>query len=185
LNYHPNNLGYPSPAQIFSDTSFKSCKAFADNIRNSIDQWAQYYNSTNTTNAELLKKQYSIVASRYEEDYLSPIEINFTSGYGGTNNNVDLQNHKHQTIHHILIAPLSHSYIHINSSDIEATSIVNPQYYTHPMGIDVHVASTKLARAIMDAPTLASISSGEVEPGTNITSDDDVKQWLTQHVHSD
>jgi choline dehydrogenase len=180
----PNNLGYPSPTQLFSGTSFESGKAFADRIRNSTDHWAQYYASTNATNVELLKKQYAIVASRYEEDYLSPIEINFTPGYGGTNK-VDVQNHKYQTVNHILIAPLSRGYTHINSSDIEDPVVINPQYYTHPMDIDVHVASTKLARAIMGAPGLGSISTGEVEPGTHITSDDDVKQWLTQNVRSD
>lgn len=181
----PNNLGYPSPSQLFNGTSFESGKAFADRIRNSTDQWAQYYASTNATNVELLKKQYAIVASRYEEDYLSPIEINFTPGYGGTNSSVDLENNKYQTVNHVLIAPLSRGYTHINSSDIEAPVVINPQYYTHPMDVEVHIASTKLARAIMGASGLASISTGEIEPGTSVTSDDDVRQWLTQNVRSD
>ena len=181
----PNNLGYPTPKQLFNGTEFVSGKEFAAKIRNSTDKWANYYASTNATNVELLKKQYSIVASRYEENYLSPIEINFTPGYGGVGT-VDLSSNKYQTVNHVLIAPLSRGYTHINSSDIEDPSVINPQYYSHPMDIDVHVASTKLAREIITtSPGLGDLNSGEVEPGMNVTSEEDVRAWLTNNVRSD
>ncbi|OAD02531.1 GMC oxidoreductase, partial [Mucor lusitanicus CBS 277.49] len=181
----PNNLGYPTPEQLFNGTEFVSGKEFAAKIRNSTDEWANYYASTNATNADLLKKQYAIVASRYEENYLSPIEINLTPGYGGTGS-PDLQNNKYQTVNHVLIAPLSRGYAHINSSDIEEPSVINPQYYSHPLDIDVHVASTKLAREIITAsPGLGDLNSGEVEPGMNVTSEDDLRSWLSNNVRSD
>jgi choline dehydrogenase-like flavoprotein len=179
----PNNLGYPSPTQLFEDTLFKSAKHFAAQIRDSSDHYAEFYSSMNATNAKLLKKQYEIVASRYEADYMSPIEINFTPGYGGTAN-VDLSK-KYQTVNHVLVAPLSRGFTHINSSDIEDPVVIDPHYYSHPLDVDIHVASTKLARKILAAPALAELSSGEVEPGSDITSDEDVKTWLTNNVRSD
>ena len=81
----PNNLAYPSPSQLFANTTFQSGKHFAALIRQSVDQWAEHYASQNTSNSALLKKQYDIVARSYEENYLSPIEVNFSPGYGGTN----------------------------------------------------------------------------------------------------
>ncbi|CAO3608184.1 unnamed protein product [Mucor hiemalis] len=180
----PNNLGYPSPSQLFTNTTFKSGKEFAAMIRNSTNKYAQYYAANNATNVELLKKQYSIVARHYEEDYISPIEINFTPGYGGTGM-ADLQNKKYQTVNHVLVAPLSRGYTHINSSDIEDPVVIDPQYYSHPLDVDVHVASTQLARSILNAPGLASINSGEVEPGEKVQSDEDVRKWLSDNVRSD
>lgn len=181
----PNLLGYPTPNQLFKDSALVSGKDFANKIRSSIDEWAEYYAKTNATNAKLLKKQYSIVASRYEENYLSPIEINLTPGYGGTGS-VDTKKNKYQTVNHVLIAPLSRGFVHINSSDIEEPAIINPQYYTHPLDIDIHVASTKLARKIITAsPGLGDLNSGEIEPGMKITSDEDVKSWLSNNVRSD
>jgi choline dehydrogenase-like flavoprotein len=181
----PNNLGYPSPSQLFNGTSFVSGQEFAARIRNTTDVWAEHYAANNASNAELLKKQYAIVASRYEENYLSPIEINLTPGYGGTAN-VNLTANKYQTVNHVLIAPLSRGYTHIKSADIEDPVDVNPQYYSHPMDLDVHVASTKLARQIITAsPGLGDINSGETEPGTNVTSDEDVRNWLANNVRSD
>lgn len=180
----PNNLGYPSPSQLFDNTTFVSPKAFADKIRSSVDEWAKYYTSTNASNAALVKKQYEIVASRYEENYLSPIEINFTPGYGGTGSHDSVKN-KYETVNHILVAPLSRGFVHINSSDIEVPSIIDPQYYSHPLDVDVHIASTKLARRILAAPGLASITIEEVEPGTEKTSDEDIKNWLVSNVRSD
>lgn len=180
----PNNLGYPSPSQLFTDTSFISAKAFADKLRNSTEEWAHYYASTNASNVELLKKQYAIVANRYEENYLSPIEINFTPGYGGTGKS-DTVHNKYQTVNHVLVAPLSRGFTHINSSDIEVPSIIDPQYYSHPMDVDVHIASTKLARKILAAPGFASITIEETEPGTEKSNDEDVKQWLVENVRSD
>nr|BBP86354.1 FAD dependent glucose dehydrogenase [synthetic construct] len=181
----PNNLGYPSPSQLFNGTAFVSGKEFAARIRNTTDFWAQHYASNNASNAELLKRQYTIVASRYEENYLSPIEINLTPGYSGMAT-VDLVNNKYQTVNHVLIAPLSRGYTHIQSADIEDPANINPQYYSHPLDLDVHVASTKLARQIITAsPGLGDINSGETEPGTNVTSDEDVRKWLADNVRSD
>ncbi|KAG2210317.1 hypothetical protein INT47_003302 [Mucor saturninus] len=180
----PNNLGYPSPQQLFENTTFVSPKTFADRIRKSTDEWAQHYASINASHVDLIKKQYEIVASRYEENYLSPIEINFTPGYAGMGKS-DIIHNKYQTINQVLVAPLSRGFVHINSSDIEVPSIIDPQYYSHPMDVEVHVASTKLARQLLAAPGLAAVTIEEVEPGTERSSDEDVKQWLVDNVRSD
>lgn len=182
----PNNLGYPSPNQLFNGSSLVSGETMATKIFQTMDQWAKHYASTNATTVNLLKKQYALVARRYKENMLSPIEINYTPGYGGTGS-VDTANNKYQTVNHVLIAPLSRGYTHINSSDVEDPSVINPQYYSHPLDIEIHVASTKLARNILGVSNggLKDISSGEVEPGSNITSDEDVKTWLSNNVRSD
>ncbi|KAI8347642.1 alcohol oxidase [Blakeslea trispora] len=181
----PNNLGYPSPSQLFKSTAVSSGKNFAEMIRDYSEKYAEYYATTNATNTDLIKKQYGIIADRYESDYLSPIEINLTPGYGGTGN-ADIKNNKYQTVNHVLIAPLSRGYTHINSSDIEEPVIINPQYYTHPLDLELHAASFKLAREIISAPAgLGQLNSGEAEPGMNVTSDEDIKAWLASNVRSD
>ncbi|OBZ80856.1 Glucose oxidase, partial [Choanephora cucurbitarum] len=181
----PNNLGYPSPNQLFNGTAVLSGKNFAKKIRDYSTEYAKYYTSTNATNAKLIKKQYEIVADRYESNYLSPIEVNLTPGYGGTGNG-DIKHNKYQTVNHVLIAPLSRGHTHINSTDIEEPVIINPQYYTHPLDLELHTASFKLARKIISAPSgLGQLNSGEVEPGMNVTSDEDIKTWLAGNVRSD
>ncbi|KAI9476189.1 MAG: hypothetical protein EXX96DRAFT_540734 [Benjaminiella poitrasii] len=141
-------------------------------IRNSTEQWAEYYSSTNSINPDLLRAQCNIVASRYEEDYLSPIEINYTPGYGGVGS-VNKASH-------------NRGYTHTNSSDIEDPSNINPQYYSNSMDIDVHVASTKLARKIINVPKgLGMLNAGETEPGNGVATDDQVRDWLLNNVRSD
>ena len=53
------------------------------------------------------------------------------------------------------------------------------------MDLEIHSVATQLTRSILAAPGLASISSGEFEPGANVTSDEDIKQWLSNNVRSD
>ncbi|KAI8072215.1 uncharacterized protein B0P05DRAFT_588900 [Gilbertella persicaria] len=181
----PNNLGYPSPSQLFKDTSYKSGKAFGAKIRENASKYADYYVSTNSTNAKLIKKQYEIIADRYETDYLSPIEVNLTPGYGGTGS-ADIQHKKYQTVNHVMVSPLSRGRTHIASADIEDAVVIDPQYYSHPLDLELHLASFKLARKIINAPTgLGQLNNGEAEPGSNITSDEDLKTWLSNNVRSD
>ncbi|KAI8059416.1 alcohol oxidase [Gilbertella persicaria] len=180
-----NNLGYPSPSLLFKDTAAVSGKAFAAKIRASMSQYAKYYVSTNSTNVQLIKKQYEIVASRYEENYMSPVEIKLTPGYSGTGK-ADTKNLKYQTVNHVLIAPLSRGHTHIGSSDVEDPVTINPQYYSYPLDVEVHVASLKLARKILDAPNgLGQWNTGETEPGKQVSSDEDMKKWLSNNVRSD
>ncbi|CEG75541.1 hypothetical protein RMATCC62417_10566 [Rhizopus microsporus] len=180
----PNNLAYPSVQQLFKDTWLQSGRHMASLILNSTETWADYYAKIGASHPELLRRQYEIIASRYQQEHVAPIEINFSPGYGGMKEDIDLEHYKYQTVNHILYVPLSRGYFHIQSTDIQDNGVIDPQYYSHPLDLDIHLISARYGQRILTSRGLGDINQGNIEP-KNGKSDEELKKWLIHNVRSD
>ena len=80
--------------------------------------------------------------------------------------------------------PESTGYVRIRSADPAAPPIIQPNYLSAEKDRHVLLAAIRAARAILATPALARFYDGEVMPGANKTSDDELLAFARQYGSS-
>lgn len=78
------------------------------------------------------------------------------------------------TLHVCQLRPKSRGYIGLKSPDPLADPLIHANYLDHPDDVKELVAGVKLTRRILAAPAFKSMNGGEVEPGAQVQSDEDI-----------
>jgi len=86
------------------------------------------------------------------------------------------------TIGGVLLRPKSIGEITLASTDPFAAPIIDANYLADPADLAPLVEVVKLARRIASQSALGSIIDGELWPGTDVTSDDDIAQFVRQQA---
>ncbi len=135
-----------------------------------------FFDLMQTTWRYLWKTVYVRLATALLCDLCQYLRCGLVPGYAGTATNRPQRNYT--TIMNVLYAPLSRGRTHITSSDSRTPPEVDPAYYTHPLDAATHAAGINLARKTLTTPPMDSIYLGEFEPGSNVTSPQDISSVL-------
>ena len=74
--------------------------------------------------------------------------------------------------------PESKGHIHIVSADPHQAPAINFNFLSSPVDAELTVRAVRIARAIMTAPALAHLQVTEIAPGTPLTGDDAILDWV-------
>jgi choline dehydrogenase len=80
--------------------------------------------------------------------------------------------------------PESKGHIHITSSDPGQPPAINFNFLSAPPDAELTVKAIRIARAIMTAPSMASLQISEVAPGTDRQSDDEIIDWVKRYAET-
>src|SRR5216683_2714670 len=76
--------------------------------------------------------------------------------------------------------PESKGQIHITATDPRRPPAINFNFLSSPPDAELTVRAVRIARAIMTAPAMAPFQVSEVVPGTDLTTDDEILDWVKQ-----
>jgi choline dehydrogenase len=74
--------------------------------------------------------------------------------------------------------PESKGHIHITSADPNRPPAINFNFLSAPPDAELTVKAIRIARAIMTAPSMATLQVSEVAPGSDRTTDDEILDWV-------
>jgi choline dehydrogenase len=75
-----------------------------------------------------------------------------------------------------IVAPFSRGNVTIQSADSNVAPLINPNFLSHPAGIDVALAALKRTRAVWAA---SGVTTGpEYLPGASVSTDDEIIEWI-------
>ena len=74
--------------------------------------------------------------------------------------------------------PESKGHIHITSADPKRPPAINFNFLSSPIDAEITILAVRIARAIMTAPAMAPLRLTELGPGTGITRDDEILDWV-------
>ncbi|KAF4605906.1 hypothetical protein EYR40_004698 [Pleurotus pulmonarius] len=174
LTSFPGSLGLPGPSNIFNNTG--DLPALLREAKDNLDHFAHLFANGNPQLEKGIRAQHEIVLRSYADDVALPLENSLFPGYAGAATNRPSRNYT--TIMNVLYAPLSRGRTHITSSDSRTPPEVDPAYYTHPVDAATHAAGINLARKTLTTPPMDSIYLGEFEPGSDVTSPQDISDVL-------
>jgi choline dehydrogenase len=78
------------------------------------------------------------------------------------------------------LRPESRGYVHIKSADTFAAPAIQPNYLATEEDARVHVAGMQIARKIMQSEAMAPLVVGEMRPGTDLASDDELLAYARE-----
>jgi len=78
------------------------------------------------------------------------------------------------------LRPESRGYVHIKSADPFAAPTIQPNYLATEEDARVHVAGMQIARTIMQSEAMAPLVVGEMRPGTDLASDDELLAYARE-----
>jgi choline dehydrogenase-like flavoprotein len=84
-----------------------------------------------------------------------------------------------------LIRPKSRGSVTLASPDIDVPPLVDPNYLEHPDDMRVMIECVKWARRIMSTDALAPYISGEMLPGIDVQTDDDIAEYVRNTAQTD
>ncbi|KAF9256856.1 alcohol oxidase [Marasmius fiardii PR-910] len=169
-------LAIVPPSQIFSSSELQTLLA---ETKSTLPQFAKEFSNGNADLAKGIEAQHRIGIELYASDTAGPLEMNLVPGYvGPTPPEQRPPNSNFTSITVVVYAPLSRGRTHITSSNISVPPAVNPGYWSHPLDVAAHVSGINLARKMLRTGPLGGIYQGEFEPGLNVTTDEDIKEWL-------
>jgi len=85
---------------------------------------------------------------------------------------------RYGTIITIPVTPLSRGWVNITSADTRDLPLINPNQLSHPTDRELAVQGFKRARSFFATEAMKPILEGEYAPGENITSDEDILQYI-------
>jgi len=85
---------------------------------------------------------------------------------------------RYGTIITIPVTPLSRGWVNITSADTRDLPLINPNQLSHPTDRELAVQGFKRARSFFATKAMQPILEGEYAPGTNVTSDEDILQYI-------
>jgi choline dehydrogenase len=74
--------------------------------------------------------------------------------------------------------PESKGHIHITSSDPHRPPAINFNFLSSPIDGEITARAVRIARAVMTAPAMAALQATELAPGTTLTTDDEILDWV-------
>ena len=74
--------------------------------------------------------------------------------------------------------PESKGHIHITSADPTRPPAINFNFLSSPIDAEITILAVRIARAIMTAPAMAPLRLTELGPGTDLTRDDEILDWV-------
>jgi len=76
--------------------------------------------------------------------------------------------------------PESKGQIHVTGADPRRPPAINFNFLSSPPDAELTVCAVRIARAIMTAPAMALFQVSEVVPGADLTTDDEILDWVKQ-----
>ncbi|KAJ8703494.1 hypothetical protein PTI98_002116 [Pleurotus ostreatus] len=180
LTSFPGSLGLPGPLNIFNNTGI--LPTLLQEAKANLSHFAHLFANGNALLEKGIRAQHEIVLRSYADDLALPLENSLFPGYAGAA--ADRPQRNYTTIMNVLYAPLSRGRTHITSSDIRTAPVVDPAYYMHPLDATTHAAGINLARKTLTTPPMDSIYLGEFEPGSDVTSPQDISTVLRAAIVS-
>lgn len=74
--------------------------------------------------------------------------------------------------------PESTGSVHVTSADPHAPPAIRFNFLSNPLDVEVTLAAVRIARAIMTAPAMKALLISEVAPGAELTTDDELLDWV-------
>ncbi|KAK7032149.1 hypothetical protein VNI00_013323 [Paramarasmius palmivorus] len=176
------SLGFAAPLNLLTQERLEGLLAEAEN---NLTHYATEFSNGNTDLAKGIEAQHKLALSLYQQNRETVVEYYMDAIYGGPSNSSDLPPSNFSTINTVFQAPLSRGRSHISSSEPNDVPLIDPAYWAHPLDRAVHVAAIQYARKLIMSPPLDSIHEGEFEPGPNITTDEEVEEYLRDVFHPD
>lgn len=88
------------------------------------------------------------------------------------------------TVIAIPVSPLSRGTVSIVSNDTSDLPVISPNWLTNEADVQVAIQAFKRARAMTQTSAIQPILIGEeVSPGLNVTSDDDIYEWIKNNAY--
>jgi len=82
----------------------------------------------------------------------------------------------------VLCHPFSRGSVHITSADPTANPAIDLGVFESPVDLEIMAESIRFARRIIRTDTMVSINTHEVAPGSNVQSDDEIKEYVKNSV---
>lgn len=76
--------------------------------------------------------------------------------------------------------PESRGRVHIAAADPRRPPAINFNFLSSPPDAELTVRAVRIARAIMTAPAMAPLQVSEILPGADLTTDDEILDWVKQ-----
>jgi choline dehydrogenase len=89
------------------------------------------------------------------------------------------------TVQAALQIPLSQGRQTLKSASVYDQPLIDPNYFSHPADIVVLRQGIKLARAIGATAPLADALGAETSPGSSVSSDADIEEWLRNSANTE
>jgi len=83
-------------------------------------------------------------------------------------------------LHACQLRPESRGYVTLNSSDPLAPPVIQPNYLSSPKDLEIMVKAVKISRKIFAAKAFDAYRGDEYLPGSSVTSDDEIAQFVRQ-----
>ncbi|KAK0560794.1 hypothetical protein OC861_006131 [Tilletia horrida] len=147
-----NVVAFPSVYQLFSNAS-----AVRKTIEGNYTTWAnQAVSAGAAVNSAGLIAQWKLAVSALFDFSVGATEFLFTTGFPTGDYGIELWP----------LLPFSRGFVHAKTSDAFTDVTVNPRYFTVPFDMDLQVASSRMARVVLQTDPLKSLASGvENKPG--------------------
>ena len=120
------------------------------------------------------------LSSSFPADWpeLEYLPVSGVLGYQGDYQTEDpVDGNNYATIATAVVAPLSRGNITINTPNMSDPPLINPNWLTHPVDIELAIASFKRQRQVWQS--LANLTTGpEKIPGAHVQSDDDILAFI-------
>jgi len=82
----------------------------------------------------------------------------------------------------VLIKPLSQGFIEAPSENIFDSPAVAHRTFSHPLDLEIVLASLKMSRRMLAHQGMASLTPVETSPGLNDQSDDELVEWIRNNM---
>ena len=74
--------------------------------------------------------------------------------------------------------PESRGHIHITAADVRRPPAINFNFLSSPIDAELTIRAVRIARSVMTAPAMAQLQISEIGPGTALTTDDEILDWV-------
>lgn len=87
-------------------------------------------------------------------------------------------------LHVCHLRPESRGRVKLASNDPFAAPIIEANYFEKEKELDALVKGVRICRDILNQPALAKYNNGEERPGVDIQTDEQLRDWIKQHVET-
>lgn len=87
-------------------------------------------------------------------------------------------------LHICHLRPESRGRVTLRSKDPFAAPVIHAGYFTREKELDALVRGVRLGRHILSQPAMQAFHGGEESPGPAVQGDDELRQWIREHVET-
>jgi choline dehydrogenase-like flavoprotein len=173
LSYVNSAIAYASTNDLVGDPN-----SYSSDIMSQLDTAVSSIPSTDETVIAGYKAVYEVGANQLLKSSSGQVELLLAlTGTSYASDTISIQA--------ALQRPFSHGRLYINSSDPTVPPVIDPHYMSHPSDLTMLREGLKLARSIGMTEPLNSSITGELSPGTNVTTDDEWNAWILNDFHTE